>query len=430
MSWVPYVGPEGGEGWQDAESGDVVYQEDAPGESAGEELQDAESDEILDAVAEVFDSESAEELEGMDLNADEIRLAVQELAEADELQEVSETVAGEGGQDGADPHAADGSEDDEPVREALEDAVGGEYDGEEAEVGDTVYEVDHDKGRGWYAREATVTEVKEGASGISVDMDYAEGGRKTWQTARLLYGPADDGDGGDDAAEEPDGGQDGDAGALSEMSADDDPREIADALGIDHTDRNEFRELRAGQQEELRDGLAEVFGEEPVDELYGRVKEWKQSSSGEAGAWLEAGFDGALGLDGESFRDAEGAEPPSDEQAAAMHVMSEVSSDFAREEYGDELEMHRGISSHAWEEYKASDDEDIRMSSMAVGTTGKGIADSFAFGEGSATVSWTVDADDVVFAMDALTEAEHGGGREAEFQVRGGTVTPDEVDEA
>lgn len=216
---------------------------------------------------------------------------------------------------------------------------------------------------------------------------------------------------------------------LSEMDGTEDPGEIADALDIDYSDRNEFRELRPEQQEKLREGLTEVYGEDAVDGLYDQIRSWKQGSSGAAGSWLESGFDGALDLPGEAFR-SNGIHEPTEEQQRAMGVLSEVSSDFVREEYGDEVEMHRGVSSEAWEEYQASDDEDLEMSSMAVGTTGKGIAESFAFGEDSATVSWTVDADDVVFAMDALSEAEHEGGREAEFQVKGGAVTPGEVDEA
>lgn len=32
-SWIPYTGPEGGEGWKDADSGEVRYQQDPPGET-------------------------------------------------------------------------------------------------------------------------------------------------------------------------------------------------------------------------------------------------------------------------------------------------------------------------------------------------------------------------------------------------------------
>lgn len=430
MAWVPYVGPEGGEGWQDAESGDVVYQEDAPGEAVGEELQNAETGEILDAVAEVFDSESAEELEEMGLAPEEMRLAVQELAGAEELQAVSEAVGDSGDNAGPNPHAADGSEDDEPVREALEEAVGGKYDGEEAEVGDTVYEVDHDKGRGWYAREATVTEVKEGASGISVDMDYAEGGSKDWQTARLLYGPA--GGEGSEEPEEPEGPEDDgptlDVEALAEADPSD-PSSVVEALDIDYADRTEFRELGEEQQVKLRDGLAEVYGDVMTDSFYGKIDEWKAGSGGTAGKWLESTFDGALDLPGENFRGEHLPQPKQEKMAA---VMQEVSERFVEEEFGGELEMHRGISEKAWEKYQDEGaDGPVEMSSMAIGSFGRETAQSFADKHGTATVSWSVPAEDVVFAMDSLTSFTGDNTMmEAEMQVAGGEVVPEEVNPA
>lgn len=49
--WVPYHGPEGGEGWQDTETGEVVYQNSPPGEIA----EPAEAVEALEGVTQTGD---------------------------------------------------------------------------------------------------------------------------------------------------------------------------------------------------------------------------------------------------------------------------------------------------------------------------------------------------------------------------------------
>ena len=279
----------------------------------------------------------------------------------------------------------------------------------------------------WTARVGTVTEVSESDyTGTSVDVEFDDGSTLTSAGPRRfgsLDGGADDGGG--------EAGGDGREPVSEALDGVDpsDPSAVADAIGIDYGDRNEHRELAAEEQERLREGLAEAFGEVMTNDFYATVKDWKVASGSKAGEKLEATFDAALNLPGESFRGADKRLPHEAEENIAA-VMQEVSERFVRKEYGDELEVHRGISSEAWNEYEASGDEDVEMSSMAVSTTSEGVADSFAFGEDSATVTWTVGAEDVVFAMDALTETEHDAGREAELQVRGGVVTPDGVTEA
>lgn len=53
--WMPYRGPEGGEGWQNAETGEVRYQAEPPGEPMG-------PNELLDALAEAGEAPPGDEL--------------------------------------------------------------------------------------------------------------------------------------------------------------------------------------------------------------------------------------------------------------------------------------------------------------------------------------------------------------------------------
>ena len=115
-AWVPYQGPRGGSGWQNPDSGEVVYGEDPPGETADaddiEDMVDADDPESVVSAAEDLgmggefadrvgkrfgDAESARE------NPDDM---VQELVdmvqEAGETGEVSTTpsTGGDGGDGG------------------------------------------------------------------------------------------------------------------------------------------------------------------------------------------------------------------------------------------------------------------------------------------------------------------------------------------
>ena len=71
--WVPYTGPEGGEGWQNIETGDIEYTDDPPGNTP--DPGDI-SDEDLEQLA---------ESEGVDASPDDIRAALEEeLAERED----------------------------------------------------------------------------------------------------------------------------------------------------------------------------------------------------------------------------------------------------------------------------------------------------------------------------------------------------------
>lgn len=214
-AWVPYSGPQGGEGWQDAATGDVVYSEDPPGEAVGEGLQDAGADDILRAVEETFDLESREELESLELTEDELRQAVQSEADPGQLAEVAQAV------DGGNPSPGDGA--------------GGSIAAADIEQGDTVV-VD--------GVETEITTVKDMGGGFYIAGD-GEGGEI--QTARV--GPSEEfetvSDGGDEG-DDGDGDWSGPKDSADDYDVSDDgfDRELAEAvedggmLGTDAIYRN------------------------------------------------------------------------------------------------------------------------------------------------------------------------------------------------
>lgn len=111
--WIPYSGPQGGEGWKNPESGEVHYGSDPPGETV-------DPDEISDE-----DLEDFAESEGIDAEPDEIR---------EQLRE--ELGQREGGGDGGSGGGLDDvlssgdtgelSEDD--IMEGAEETFSGDYD--------------------------------------------------------------------------------------------------------------------------------------------------------------------------------------------------------------------------------------------------------------------------------------------------------------
>lgn len=90
--WVPYQGPRGGEGWQNTESGEVVYDEEPPGDVSinPEEYHGADVEDLLSAVEAVTGEDMTEEWG--DATAEEVREAIQELASPQQLSEVMEEL--------------------------------------------------------------------------------------------------------------------------------------------------------------------------------------------------------------------------------------------------------------------------------------------------------------------------------------------------
>lgn len=95
--WVPYSGPQGGEGWRNVDTGDIVYDDEAPGDTMN------------------FDELEAEDLEGM-TNDEVINTAMAAAHQADDPGAFAEALGEAAGVDGI-----NGRADELMVAEAIQD---------------------------------------------------------------------------------------------------------------------------------------------------------------------------------------------------------------------------------------------------------------------------------------------------------------------
>jgi len=110
--WVPYEGPQGGQGWQNTETGDVTYDEEPPGEALDEEEARAEAEESL--ISEMTanpEGEIAQEVTEA-TGVDDPEAAAEQFLEDAGSNELAQVIQGTG------PEGAT----DEEVRDAVEDA--------------------------------------------------------------------------------------------------------------------------------------------------------------------------------------------------------------------------------------------------------------------------------------------------------------------
>lgn len=91
-NWVPYIGPRGGSGWQSVDNGSVTYDDDPPGNKVGEELQEADKEDIVDAIDDVFGTDVAEDLDEYTVERDDLLQEIQEVATPEELADVANAV--------------------------------------------------------------------------------------------------------------------------------------------------------------------------------------------------------------------------------------------------------------------------------------------------------------------------------------------------
>jgi hypothetical protein len=92
-NWIPYQGPQGGQGWQNVESGNVVYDNEPPGNTNfdPENYYNASSEELTSAIESVTGEELGEEWDEM--SDEEIRETVQEMASPSQMSEVMEELS-------------------------------------------------------------------------------------------------------------------------------------------------------------------------------------------------------------------------------------------------------------------------------------------------------------------------------------------------
>lgn len=150
VTWVPYQGPQGGDGWQNVDTGEVVYDDKPPGaDPTLDEYLESDLDELLDAIEGAFGESIRDNIEALMEEAGEsspeaLREVFQEEANAEQLQQLVEEITGEeiGGGDSVQDAIEEYSEEElEPSEVEFEEAVaesgdvivgdgGGKYEGE------------------------------------------------------------------------------------------------------------------------------------------------------------------------------------------------------------------------------------------------------------------------------------------------------------
>lgn len=105
-TWVPYTGPQGGEGWKNTETGDVTYDEEPPGQALDEDQAREEArDAVEREVSQNPDGDLAQELsDATGIPVDDSSALADQAVESAEVNEVAQLVEGlgAGGEDAAD----------------------------------------------------------------------------------------------------------------------------------------------------------------------------------------------------------------------------------------------------------------------------------------------------------------------------------------
>lgn len=90
--WIPYQGPQGGEGWQNVESGEVDYGDEPPGDAdvSPEDYYEANTDDLIDAIETVTGNKVPDSWR--EASADELRIEIQDVASPEDLAQVIEEL--------------------------------------------------------------------------------------------------------------------------------------------------------------------------------------------------------------------------------------------------------------------------------------------------------------------------------------------------
>jgi len=387
-SWIPYEGPDGGTGWRDAETDEVLYQDEPPGD-----LADA-SELGVDQVGEALSAElGRERAEGIFSAADDESVVRDYAAVA--LDPGAEMVAGLG--------------------------TDADYDGMEV--------VHPGIGR------ATITDVE---GNPAIPMGPSAGYAMTDEGVALTMGGGEFSDPSDLGL--PEGAETADlADAMQIRESDEiepgawDPSEV-DYGWHDETDMsNTVRpgetapRLDKAQRDGIYAGMREVT-RDGTERFVDLQNEAKRASYSPEGQTRERAFLEAAGIDLPYRNDTIHGAEPSDELVAAAAKFTEASRLAFEEIHGDSAEVHRGVSDHAFAQIlrEAADDGADGIEAETFGmtnySTGMGVAEKF--GRDTAVVSREIEADDVLSYTDAL----YGGMQEGEISVEGGVQEFDASD--
>jgi hypothetical protein len=206
---------------------------------------------------------------------------------------------------------------------------------------------------------------------------------------------------------------------------------------VDTTDTIETQtghpRLSDEQIEEFNQTLEEEIGEDAVNQFNERITSWKANSYNDEAQTHEQAFAQAFDLDGDIRNGELDGDDPTREQVTAARAYGELSQQFMRDNFGDEVEVERGLAEFGmgqliatWANEPEQEDIDFNLSAMSNFSTDDSVAEEFTERNQTAKVSQTIPTDDVVAATDFVSD--HGQRDEAELSIAGGGRSVDTSD--
>jgi hypothetical protein len=206
---------------------------------------------------------------------------------------------------------------------------------------------------------------------------------------------------------------------------------------VDTTDTVETQtghpRLSDEQIQEFNQTLEEEIGEEATNKFNERVTSWKANSYNDDAQTHERAFAQAFDLEGDVRNGELDGEEPTREQVTAARAYGELSQQFIRDNFGDEVEVERGLAEFGmgqlvatWANNPEQQDIDFNLSAMSNFSTDEETAEEFTKRNQTAKVSQTIPADDVIAATDFVSD--HDQRDEAELSIAGGGRSVDTSD--
>lgn len=242
-------------------------------------------------------------------------------------------------------------------------------------------------------------------------------------------------EGADDVEDATDGV--GDVGPLSAEQVDRITSEVRDSADFQNTiEERGFTAMEFAESRAARDALAEFMDQSDefeadaadVHRVYDMAGSWKDDSYSDTAQTVERVYDEALGISPLYRNDTLDGRGPEAGETEAAAAITAIAQDFIQEQYGDQIQVERGIQGRGTatlmqdiltdpdrEEFEA------RENTIANYTAGEGIANSFA--SGNIVIEREVDTSEVVGAPDLVQSVASEHPHEGEVWIPGGEQT-------
>lgn len=406
--WIPYEGPQGGQGWLSTDTDEVIYQDEPPGPLDTDLLDEVDSQALR------------EELEERGLDPDEI------LGEGDFPDE-------------------EGDESEEPERGTVEELV--DEDEEIAPIAEVELEGGTELIFG-ALEDAEKVEVDEAVNDPTAIMGPAAGHLKLSDgTYATLTGEMNDSlppealEDGIRALTDADAIRD----ALPEPTGSEDPSDwkvdwqSADVRFEDQEGERDLLRLPEREKEMFMEEWKAAAPEEGVREVSSIMTNFKNTTFNTNGQKFDKLAKAAFGLEGEPRSNGfDEAEEPTEEEIEAFEIYAEASREFVRQNFGEEPEIHRGLGAHAEEPVlevlgqqistgEVGEEIKLRDNPAATFTLDKKMSNSY----GHFQVDVNVDVEEIFSAPEALIDMSNAftDWNEGEVNLDGWNreITPDSI---